>query len=118
MSEIAVQPKRSTGLLIWMIVSQLITIVSILIWLAFSILPYAFWDDPNASTALRTAMLWCMWLSPIIPIGLSIAAWTAYARSKNWQAAVLAGLTSVPPLLLTVVLVIASLLSLVALPGY
>jgi hypothetical protein len=100
-----------------MVVSQLITIALTLIWLALSILPYLFWDAPNASGTLQFSILGCMWLSPIIPIGLSIAAWIAYARRKNWLAAVLSAITSVPPLLLAILFAILSLSSLVALPS-
>ena len=113
----APNPAPRIGLTIWMIVSQLITIALILIWLALSIIPYVFWDAPNTSGTIPYAILGCMWLSPIIPIGLSIAAWIAYARRKNWLAAVLSAITSVPPLLLAILLAILSLSSLVALPS-
>ena len=112
----APKPARRIGLTIWMIFSQLVSIAAILIWLALSILPLAFWDDPNAPLSQQAAILWFMWLSPLIPIGLSIAAWIAYAFRKNWQAFVLSAITSVPPLLIVIFISVSSLLDKLFLP--
>jgi hypothetical protein len=48
-----------------------------------------------------------VWSYPILPIGLAIGAWIAYAKNKNTLSAILSGLSFGPPLLCVLFLVIA-----------
>jgi len=99
MTEIAEQPKR-TGLLIWLIVSQLLAVASLLIWLlgaAMSIMSV----DPDGSPA---AWLYAVWCYPIFPIIMVIGAWMAYRRRKNTLAAILSGLSFAPIVLFFLVI--------------
>jgi hypothetical protein len=91
------KPKRN-GLLIWMIVSQALTLVSLLIWLLVAGLSVMAFDS-GVSTEAWTIVI-AVWSYPIIPILLVIVAWIAYARHKNTLAAILSGLSFAPPFLL------------------
>jgi len=98
MTESTPQPQRRTGLLIWMIVSQLLMVGSLVFWLlgaAFSIMAF---DEGNSPEAWRFVIL--VWSYPIIPLILVIAAWIAFAKRKNILAAILSGLSFTPPFLL------------------
>jgi len=100
MTESTPQPERRTGLLIWMIVSQLLMVGSLFFWLlgaAFSIMAF---DEGNSPKAWRFVIL--VWSYPIIPLILVVAAWIAFAKRKNILAAVLSGLSFTPPFLLIV----------------
>ncbi|NOT04236.1 MAG: hypothetical protein HOP27_06515 [Anaerolineales bacterium] len=108
MSEIAVQPKRSTGLLIWMIVSQLLAVASLFIWLVMAGLSVMAFDA--GETPAAWAFVITIWSYPIFPLGLSIGAWVAYARRKNKLAAILSGLSFAPPILFALLLGITSLM--------
>lgn len=91
------KPKR-TGLLVWMIVSQVLTLLSLLIWLLVAGLSVMAFDS-GVTTAAWTIVI-AVWSYPIIPILLVIGAWIAYARHKNRLAAILSGLSFAPPFLL------------------
>lgn len=91
MSETVEQPKR-TGLLIWLIVSQLLAVASLLLWFvgaAMSIMSV----DPEGSLPAWIIAVWCY---PVFPLGVSIGAWVAYTRDKNKLAAILSGLSFAP----------------------
>jgi hypothetical protein len=93
MSETVEQPKR-TGLLIWLIVSQLLALASLVIWFfGAAISMFA------KSTESPPLWLIAFYLYPIYPLGISIGAWIAYYRHKNRPAAILSALL-IPPLFL------------------
>ena len=71
MTELAAPPKRRIGLVIWLIVSQLLAVGSLVIWAIMAGLSV-----------------------------MAIGAWVAFAFRKNRLAAVLSGLTFVPSVLL------------------
>jgi hypothetical protein len=99
--------KPRTGLLIWMIVSQILTVLSLVIWLFLAgISVMAF--DSGVSTEAWTIVI-AVWSYPIIPIVLVIAAWIAFARRKNILAAVLSGLSFAPPILLMLLVMILNM---------
>jgi hypothetical protein len=112
----APQPARRTGLTIWMILSQLLTLGSLAVWLVLAALPILFWDSPKGPDLSGWLVLLALWAYPILPIGMSIAAWVAYARRKNNQAAILAGICFAPALLCIVAMVLMSLTSLMSAP--
>lgn len=91
------QPKR-TGLVIWMIVSQLLMLGSLVFWLVMAGLSVMAFDSGVTTEAWTFVLL--VWAYPIIPLILVIAAWIAFAKRKNVLAAVLSGLTFAPIALL------------------
>ena len=98
MTESTPQPKRRTGLIIWMIVSQLLMVGSLFFWFfgaLFSIMAF----DSGVTTEAWTFVI-LVWAYPIIPLTLVVAAWIAFWKRKNILAAILSGLSFTPPLLL------------------
>ena len=90
------QPKR-TGLLIWLIVSQLLAVASLLIWLLVAGLSVMAFDSGATREAWTFVIV--VWSYPLFPLIMIIGAWIAYARRKNILAAVLSGLSFAPPVL-------------------
>lgn len=91
------QPKR-TGLVIWMIVSQILAAISLIPWLLMAGLSVMAFDSGVTTEAWMFVLL--VWAYPILPLILVIAAWIAFARRKNVLAAILSGLTFAPIALL------------------
>jgi len=102
----APQPKR-TGLLIWMILSQLLAVLSLVPWLLMAGLSVMAFD--SGVTAEAWAIVIAVWSYPILPIGLAIVAWIAYARRRNVLAAVISGLSFAPPFLCIFIIWIANM---------
>jgi hypothetical protein len=100
------QPQPRTGLLIWMIVSQVLTVLSLVIWLMMAGLSVMAFDSGVTAEAWTVVIL--VWSYPILPIVLVIGAWRAYAKRKNALAAVLSGLSFAPPILLFLCMAITS----------
>ncbi|MFZ5819170.1 MAG: hypothetical protein ACOYYJ_04640 [Chloroflexota bacterium] len=92
------QPKRRLGLVLWMIVSQLLMLGSLVIWALMAGLSVMAFDSGVTKDAWTFVLL--VWAYPIIPLILAIAAWIAFAKRKNTLAAVLSGLTFAPVALL------------------
>jgi hypothetical protein len=103
--QIVEQPKR-TGLLIWMIVSQALMVLSLVIWLLVAGLSVMAFDSGVSAEAW--AFVITVWSYPIIPIALVIGSWIAYRRRRNTLAAVLSGLSFAPPILLFLCMAISS----------
>ena len=97
MSEITSQPKR-TGLLIWLIVSQLLAVASLFFWLVMAGLSVMAFDSGVTQEAWNVVI--AVWLYPIFPLVMIIGAWIAYAKRRNRLAAILSGLSFIPPALL------------------
>ena len=98
MSQGIEQPKR-TGLLVWLIVSQLLAIASLFLWFigaAMTVMSI----DPDGSLPAWIIAIWCY---PIFPLCMSIGAWIAYKRRKNILAAFLSGLSFVPIILFVLI---------------
>jgi hypothetical protein len=108
MTELAAPPKRRTGLLIWMIVSQLLAIGSLWIWVLVAGLSVMAFDSGESPVAW--AIVLTVWAYPLFPLLMAIGAWVAFAFRKNRLAAVLTGLTFAPPVLLYLFGSIASLI--------
>jgi hypothetical protein len=98
MTEVAAPPKRRTGLLIWMIVSQLLAIGSLWFWALAAGLSVMAFDEGGSPVAW--AIVLTVWAYPLFPLIMAISAWVAFAFRKNRLAAVLSGLTFAPPVLL------------------
>jgi hypothetical protein len=97
-TEVTAHPKRRTGLLIWLIVSQLLAIGSLWIWAVVAGLSVMAFDEGGSPEAW--AIVLAVWAYPLFPLIMAISAWVAFAFRKNRLAAVLTGLTFVPPALL------------------
>jgi hypothetical protein len=89
-----------------MIVSQLLMVASLVIWLLVAGLSVMAFD--SGVTAEAWALVIVVWSYPILPIGLVIVSWIAYARRRNTWAAVLSGLSFAPPILFYLCLAISS----------
>jgi hypothetical protein len=100
------KPVARRPILIWLIISQLLALASLLFWLfAAGISVMAF--DSGATPEAWTFVI-AVWSYPIWPIIFTIAAWIAYARKKDWLAGVLTTLTFLPVLVLLLIIVFSS----------
>jgi hypothetical protein len=104
MTELVAPPKRRIGLVIWMIVSQLLAIASLLFWALVAGLSVMAFDE--GSSPLAWAIVITAWAYPLFPLIMAVSAWIAFAFRKNRLAAVLSGLTFMPPALLYLLLAI------------
>lgn len=107
MTETLVSPPKRIGLLIWMILSQLLALGSLVIWLLVAGLSVMAFDQGSSPEAW--AIVIAVWSYPIIPLILVIAAWIAYAKKRNILAGVLSGLSFTPPFLLYLFIWVTSL---------
>ena len=108
MTELAAPPKRRTGLVIWMIVSQLLTIGSLLFWALVAGLSVMAFDEGPSPEAWTFVI--AVWAYPLFPLVMAIGAWIAFAFRKNWLAAILSGLAFAPPVLLYLIIWIGNLI--------
>jgi hypothetical protein len=110
MTEPAAPPKHRTGLLIWLIVSQLLAVGSLVIWAYLAGMAVFAFDEGQSPEAWRLVLT--VWAYPIFPLLMAIGAWVAYAFRKNRLAAVLSGISFAPPILFILFLWILSLIGL------
>ena len=108
MTKDSAPPKRRTGLLIWMIVSQLLALGTLWFWLLVAGLSVMAFDSGDSRVAW--AIVLTVWAYPLFPLIMAISAWVAFAFRKNRLAAVLSGMAFVPPVLLHLVMWIASMI--------
>jgi hypothetical protein len=94
MTEPAAAPKRRTGLLIWLIVSQLLAVGSLWFWALVAGLSVMAFDSGDSRLAWTIVI--AVWAYPLFPLIMAIGAWIAFAFRKNRLAAVLTGLTFAP----------------------
>ena len=92
--------------MIWMIISQVLMLGSLLIWLTMAGLSVMAFDSGVSAEAWTFVII--VWSYPILPIGLIVAAWIAYAKRKNVLAAVLSGLSFAPPILCFILIAVAN----------
>ena len=107
MTEITTPPPKRTGLLIWMILSQLLALGSLVVWLVAAGLSVMAFDSGESLQAWTLVI--AVWSYPIIPLLLVVASWIAYAKRRNLLAGVLSGLSFVPPILLYLFIWVTSL---------
>ena len=107
MTQVTAQPKRRIGLLIWLIVSQLLAVASLLLWIVMvGVSSMAVFADGAIPADWAIVIAVCAY--PLFPLIMAFSAWIAFAFRKNRLAAVLTGLTIVPPVVLVVVVLIWS----------
>jgi hypothetical protein len=102
------KPKSRKALLIWMIVSQVLTVTTLVAWLGMAGLSFMAFDagvTPQATTFVTVILAY-----PIFPLALVIAAWIAFARHKDRLAGILSGLSFSLPVLVYIVLGAAAVL--------
>lgn len=95
-------------ILIWLIVSQLIALASLVFWLLIAGLSVMAFD--SGVTAEAWAFVITVWSYPIWPVVFAIAAWIAYARKKDRLAGILSTVTFLPVLVLLLILIVSSFL--------
>jgi hypothetical protein len=95
-------------ILIWLIVSQLLALGSLVIWLIVAGLSVMAFDSGETTEAW--AFVIAVWSYPIWPLGFAIASWLAYVRKKDRLAGVLTTLTFLPVLVLIIILAGSSFL--------
>lgn len=93
-------------ILIWLIVSQLLALASLVFWLLVAGLSVMAFD--SGVTAEAWTFVIAVWSYPLWPLAFAIAAWIAYARRKDRLAGVLTTLTFLPVLALIVILFLSS----------
>ncbi len=105
--ETEIQPPARRPVLIWLIISQLLTLASLFFWLLMAGLSFMAFDLGVSAQAWTFVI--AVWSYPIWPIGFGIASWVAYARKKDRLAGFLTTLTFLPVLLLIIVMVVGNL---------
>src|ERR1041384_4617918 len=93
--------------MIWLIVSQLLALLSLLFWLFAAGISVMAFD--SGSTPQAWTFVIAVWSYPIWPIVFTIAAWIAYTRKKDMLAAILTTFTFLPVLMLILFIVVANL---------
>ena len=100
------KPVSRRPILIWLIISQLLALASLVFWLfaaGISVMAFDSGVTPEAWTFVIA-----VWSYPIWPIIFTIAAWISYARKKDKLAGVLTTLTFLPVLVLILFIVLSS----------
>lgn len=95
-------PRRRWALLAWLVVTQLLAALSLILWLTVAGLSVMAFDSGYSTEA--ALFVGAIWLYPLLPLTLAIASWVAYAKRRNWLAAILSALTVLPPALLLLAL--------------
>jgi hypothetical protein len=101
------KPVSRRPILIWLIVSQLLALASLIFWLfaaGISVMAFDSGVTPEAWTFVIA-----VWSYPIWPIVFAIASWIAYAHKRDKLAGILTTLTFLPVLVLILFIVLSSL---------
>ena len=88
------KPVSRRPILIWLIVSQLLALASLIFWLyvaGISVMAFG-----SGVTKEAWTFVIAVWSYPIWPIIFTIAAWIAYARKKDRLAGILTTPTFLP----------------------
>ena len=104
--EIKTASPSRTPILIWLIVSQVLAVLSLVVWLLVAGLSVMAFDAGVTQEAWNFVI--AVWSYPIWPIGFAIGAWIAYARKRDRLAGVLTTLTCLPVLVVIRVLAASS----------
>jgi hypothetical protein len=105
MTEVTAQTERRTGLLVWLIVSQLLAVASLWLWFVMvGVSSMAVFADGASPADWAIVISVCAY--PLLPLIMAFSAWIAFVLHKNRLAAVLTGLTIVPPAVLIIVILL------------
>jgi hypothetical protein len=89
--------KSSSWLVSWLMISQLLALLTLGPWCMMSVLAIMLFDSgPSFIAYAVTALIWCY---PLFPLACSIGAWVSYFRGWRRLAAVLTSLPLIPLLL-------------------
>jgi hypothetical protein len=102
------KPVSRKPILIWLILSQVLALLSLVFWLVIAGLSVMAFDSGVSTEAW--AFVIAVWSYPIWPLLFAIAAWVAYARKRDRLAGVLTTFTFLPVLVLLVILASSSFL--------
>jgi hypothetical protein len=100
--ELGINLPSRKPILIWLIISQLLALASLVVWLLMAGLSVMAFDSGVTQEAWNFVI--AVWLYPIWPIVFAIASWIAYWRKKDNLAGVLTTFTVLPILVLLVVI--------------
>ena len=100
------KPATRRPVLIWLILSQILALASLVFWLLMAGLSFMAFDSGVTPQAWTFVIV--VWSYPIWPIIFTIAAWIAYARRKDRLAGILTTLTFLPVLVLLLIIVFSS----------
>jgi hypothetical protein len=100
------KPASRRPVLIWLIISQLLALASLVFWLFVAGISVMAFD--SGSTPEAWTFVIAVWSYPVWPILFMIAAWIAYARRKDRLAAILTTFTFLPVLILILIIVLSS----------
>lgn len=101
-----IPPASRRPILTWLIISQLLALVSLVFWLLIAGLSVMAFD--SGVTAEAWTIVITVWSYPIWPIVFTIAAWIAYARKKDRLAGFLTTFTFLPMLVLFLIIAFSS----------
>jgi hypothetical protein len=90
-------------ILIWLLVSQVLALASLVVWLLMAGLSVMAFDSGVTQEAWNFVI--AVWLYPIWPITFAIAAWVAYWRKKDKLAGILTTFTFLPILVLLLLII-------------
>ena len=90
-------------ILIWLIVSQVLALASLVVWLLMAGLSVMAFDAGVTQEAWNFVI--AVWLYPIWPIVFAIASWVAYWRKRDKLAGVLTTFTFLPILVLLLIVI-------------
>lgn len=87
------KPASRMPVLLWLIASQVLALVSLIVWLVVA-------GFSAASFAIQAYPIW--------PVAFAVAAWVAYARNKDLLAALLTAVALLPMLAMLVTFLLPS----------
>jgi hypothetical protein len=90
------------GLLIWLILAQILMLVSLVVWIPMAGLSFMAFDSGTSLQAYF--IVGSTLLYPLIPIGCSILCWIFYGRKKTIAALVCSTLPALLPLIFIVLI--------------
>ena len=90
-------------ILIWLIISQVLALASLVVWLLMAGLSVMAFDSGVTQEAWNFVI--AVWLYPIWPILFAIASWVAYWRRRDKLAGVLTTFTFLPILVLLLIII-------------
>ena len=96
------QRSRRTGLMVWLVMSQVATLVALVPWLGAALMSFMAFDAGVQPGAV--AFVLGMWIYPLLALLCIILAWKFYRAQKDKLAAFLSGLPVLPPMLLGILL--------------
>ena len=101
-------PQRSRGARAWLLVSQVLALLSLLPWLVIAGLSVMAFDAGYSTEA--AVFVGTIWAYPLLPLVCSIVAWVCYVKHRMRGAVIV---TSIPmlivlPLMLYLIYIVAS----------